>query len=49
MLKIYHCQTGLVLELNKDNVIDLHHYKEREGQKFKFGQVLGESEQFTIS
>jgi hypothetical protein len=36
---IYHCLTGLVLELGKENNIELHHYREKDSQKFKVNQV----------
>ena len=36
---IYHCLTGLALELGKENAMELHHYRGKDSQKFKVNLV----------
>lgn len=36
---IYHCQTGLVLEVGKEHAMEMHHFRNKDSQKFKVNPV----------
>ncbi len=39
---IYHCSSGLCLEVIKDRTLELHHHKNKDAQKFKLNLLSSE-------
>jgi hypothetical protein len=46
---MHHCQSGLVLELGKEQALDLHHFKSKPTQRFKLNHISTQKMEFTIS
>lgn len=46
---IWHCHSGLVVEVEKEGVVDLHHFKDRGSQKFRFKLISAKRQEYVIN